>query len=83
MIPIQYGYDLQSSSTLDLRLTAGTRNDRLDSKENTHDKAENDLFIPNYALDWDKNSAVTAKLVLGPYEIYKILDTKPHFLADL
>ena len=54
MIPIQYGYDLQSSSTLDLRLTAGTRNDRLDSKENTHDKAENDLFIPNYALDWDK-----------------------------
>jgi hypothetical protein len=55
----------------------------LDSKENTHDKAENDLFIPNYALDWDKNSAVTAKLVLGPYKIYKILDTKPHFLADL
>lgn len=45
MITIQYEYDLLSSSTLDLRLTTGTRNDQLDSKENTHDIAENDLFI--------------------------------------
>lgn len=45
MISIQYEYDLLSSSTLDLRLTTGTRNDQLDSKENTHDIAENDLFI--------------------------------------
>ena len=45
MISIQYEYDLLSSSTLDLRLTTGTRNDQLDAKENTHDIAENDLFI--------------------------------------
>ena len=45
MISIQYEYDLLSSSTLDLRLTSGTRNDQRDSKENTHDIAENDLFI--------------------------------------
>jgi hypothetical protein len=45
MITIQYEYDLLSNSTLDLRLTTGTRNDQLDSKENTHDIAENDLFI--------------------------------------
>lgn len=45
MISIQYEYDLLSSSTLDLRLTSGTCNDQRDSKENTHDIAENDLFI--------------------------------------
>lgn len=45
MISIQYEYDLLSSATLDLRLTTGTRNDQLDAKENTHDIAENDLFI--------------------------------------
>lgn len=45
MISIQYEYDLLSSSTLDLRLTTGTRNDQLDAKENTHEIAENDLFI--------------------------------------
>lgn len=45
MISIQYEYDLLSSSTLDLRLTTGTRNDQRDSKENTHNIAENDLFI--------------------------------------
>lgn len=45
MISVQYEYDLLSSSTLDLRLTTGTRNDQLDAKENTHDIAENDLFI--------------------------------------
>lgn len=45
MISIQYEYDLLSGSTLDLRLTNGTRNDQLDAKENTHDIAENDLFI--------------------------------------
>jgi Transposase DDE domain len=45
MISIQYEYDLLSGTTLDLRLTTGTRNDQLDSKENTHDIAENDLFI--------------------------------------
>ena len=45
MISIQYEYDLLSSSTLDLRLTSGTRNDQRDSKENTHNIAENDLFI--------------------------------------
>lgn len=45
MITIQYEYDLLSSSTLDLRLTTGVRNDQLDSKENTHDIAKNDLFI--------------------------------------
>lgn len=45
MISIQYEYDLLSSSTLDLRLTSGTCNDQLDAKENTHDIAENDLFI--------------------------------------
>ena len=45
MISIQYEYYLLSSSTLDLRLTSGTRNDQWDSKENTHDIAENDLFI--------------------------------------
>lgn len=45
MISIQYEYDMLSSDTLDLRLTSGTRNDQLDAKENTHDIAENDLFI--------------------------------------
>jgi len=45
MISIQYEYDLLSGSTLDLRLTTGTRNDQRDAKENTHDIAENDLFI--------------------------------------
>lgn len=45
MISIQYEYDLLSGSTLDLRLTNGTRNDQRDAKENTHDIAENDLFI--------------------------------------
>ncbi len=45
MISIQYEYDLLSSATLDLRLTTGIRNDQLDAKENTHDIAENDLFI--------------------------------------
>lgn len=45
MISIQYEYDLLSAATLDLRLTTGTRNDQLDAKENTHDIAENDLFI--------------------------------------
>lgn len=45
MISIQYEYDLLSGTTMDLRLTSGTRNDQLDSKENTHDIAENDLFI--------------------------------------
>lgn len=45
MISIQYEYDLLSRSTLDLRLTTGTRNDQRDARENTHDIAENDLFI--------------------------------------
>ena len=45
MISIQYEYDLLSSSTLDLRLTTGRCNDQFDAKENTHDIAENDLFI--------------------------------------
>jgi hypothetical protein len=45
MISIQYEYDLLSGSTLDLRLTTGTRNDQCDAKESTHDIAENDLFI--------------------------------------
>lgn len=45
MISIQYEYDLLSGSTLDLRLTTGTRNDQRDAKESTHDIAENDLFI--------------------------------------
>lgn len=45
MISIQYEYDLLSGSTLDLRLTTGTRNDQRDARENTHDIAENDLFI--------------------------------------
>jgi hypothetical protein len=45
MISIQYEYDLLSCATLDLRLTTGRRNDQLDAKENTHDIAENDLFI--------------------------------------
>lgn len=45
MISIQYEYDLLSGSTLDLRLTTGRRNDQRDAKENTHDIAENDLFI--------------------------------------
>ena len=39
MISIQYEYDLLSGSTLDLRLTTGTRNDQRDAKENTHDIA--------------------------------------------
>ena len=45
MISIQYEYDLLSGTAMDLRLTTGTRNDQLDAKENTHDIAENDLFI--------------------------------------
>ena len=45
MISIQYEYDLLSGDAMDLRLTTGLRNDQLDSKENTHDIAKNDLFI--------------------------------------
>jgi len=45
MISIQYEYDLLSGNAMDLRLTTGIRNDQLDSKENTHDIAKNDLFI--------------------------------------
>jgi len=45
MISIQYEYDLLSGDAMDLRLTTGIRNDQLDSKENTHDIAKNDLLI--------------------------------------
>lgn len=45
MISIQYEYNLLAASTLDLRLTSGTRNDQRDAKENTHDIRKDDLFL--------------------------------------
>ncbi len=64
MISIQYEYDLLSGNAIDLRLTTGVRNDQLDAKENTHDIAENDLFIRDlgyatlgYMSKIDKNEA--------------------------
>ena len=70
MISIQYEYDLLSSSTLDLRLTTGTRNDQLDAKENTHDIAENDLFIRDLGYS-----------TLG--YLRQIIDGKAYFLNRL
>lgn len=45
MISIQYEYDFLSGQTMDLRLTAGVKNDQSDSKEFTHDIQEKDLFL--------------------------------------
>ena len=70
MISVQYEYDLLSSSTLDLRLTPGTCNDQLDAKENTHDIAENDLFIRDLGYS-----------TLG--YLQQIIDGKAYFLNRL
>jgi hypothetical protein len=45
MVSLQYEYDMLSGDAMDLRLTSGTKNDQGDSKNNTHDIRENDLFI--------------------------------------
>jgi len=84
MISIQYEYDLLSGSTLDLRLTTGTRNDQRDAKENTHDIVENDLFIRDlgystlgYLSQIVKGKAYFLNRLNSQTAVYNVEDNEP------